>query len=66
MIDDSQIRERAYELWELAGKPDGAEQDHWREAREQLQAQQQPAGADTLDAVSGGMQSGGPQNSSDH
>ncbi len=64
MIDESQIRARAYELWELAGKPDGAEQEHWRQALEQLQAQQ-PAGGDSPDSVSDGTQSGVSQNDGD-
>lgn len=62
MTDEAKIRERAYELWELHGRLDGAEHDHWRQAREQLEAEEgQPAAADTLDSVSGGIQSGIPE-----
>jgi hypothetical protein len=61
MTTDSKIRERAYELWELDGRRDGAEHDHWRQAREQLESEErQPAAADTLDSVSGSVQSGIP------
>ncbi|MBF8779320.1 DUF2934 domain-containing protein [Pseudomonas fulva] len=65
MIDDQKIRERAYELWELAGKPDGAEQEHWRQAVEQLKAEQQPPGANRVDSVSGATQSGVPLTTGD-
>ena len=58
MIDDDQIRQRAYELWELAGKPDEAPETHWHSAREQLIAEQQPAAQNTLDTVGGAGQSG--------
>ena len=58
MIDEAKIRERAYELWELADKPDGAEQEHWHQALEQLRAEQQPAFASTLDSASGTSESG--------
>lgn len=58
MIDDEKIRQRAYELWELDGRRDGAEQDHWRQAREQLEAESQPAGSNNLDSAGVNGQSG--------
>jgi hypothetical protein len=61
MIDEEKIRERAYELWELAGKPEGEAQDHWRQARVQLEAETQPPGSNTLDSVGGATQSGIPE-----
>jgi hypothetical protein len=33
---DDQIRARAHELWEQAGKPDGRPDDFWLEAERQL------------------------------
>lgn len=60
MIDEAKIRERAYELWELAGKPEGAEQDHWRQASEELQSEQGPQEADTQRSISGTTQPGMP------
>lgn len=39
MIDDHQVRERAYELWEKDGRPEGAEEKYWRLAQEQLEAE---------------------------
>jgi hypothetical protein len=35
-IEHDQIRERAYQLWEQAGKPDGKHQYFWNEAERQL------------------------------
>jgi hypothetical protein len=32
-----QIRQRAYELWEAAGRPGGREQEFWHEAERELQ-----------------------------
>lgn len=33
---EQQIRERAYQLWEAAGKPEGREQDFWLQAEREL------------------------------
>ena len=32
------LRERAYSLWEEEGRPDGRQQDHWRQAEEEFAA----------------------------
>ena len=34
MTDDRQdrIRQRAHEIWEQAGRPEGAHQEHWEQA----------------------------------
>lgn len=36
-IKDEDIRQRAYDLWEAAGRPDGSHEHHWHQAREELQ-----------------------------
>lgn len=33
---DDQIRTRAHQLWELAGKPEGRDDEFWREAEREL------------------------------
>jgi hypothetical protein len=33
---DDQIRTRAHQLWELAGKPEGRDDDFWHEAEREL------------------------------
>ena len=35
---DEQIRIRAHQLWEQAGKPDGREQEFWHQAETELKA----------------------------
>ena len=30
---DTRIKERAYEIWESEGRPEGREHEHWRQAR---------------------------------
>lgn len=34
---EEQIRQRAHELWEEAGRPDGRDQEFWRRAERELQ-----------------------------
>ncbi|MCY0096931.1 DUF2934 domain-containing protein [Hoeflea ulvae] len=35
---DKSIRERAYEIWESEGRPEGREAQHWEQARSELPA----------------------------
>lgn len=35
-LSEEQIRTRAHQLWEVAGKPEGREQDFWLEAEREL------------------------------
>lgn len=35
-MDDTRIRDRAYELWEGEGRPDGRHEEHWHQARREL------------------------------
>jgi DUF2934 family protein len=39
-ISEEQIRVRAYQLWELAGRPFGDDDRFWREAEAELKFQQ--------------------------
>jgi len=34
--DDAMIRERAYRIWEEAGRPHGLDQEHWHAAEREL------------------------------
>ena len=36
--DDEKIRQRAYEIWEREGRPEGREAEHWQKAVEELRA----------------------------
>ena len=58
MIDESIIRQRAYELWERDARPDGAEEYYWRLAQEQLEQEGLPSAADTFEPASGEWESG--------
>lgn len=39
-VDKQKIRERAHDLWEQAGKPDGREEHFWLEAERQIREAQ--------------------------
>lgn len=46
-IDDAQIREAAYRLWQDEGQPEGRDQDHWSKAVEALTPEQIASPAET-------------------
>ena len=35
-MDENRIRQRAYELWEKDGRPEGRHAEHWERARREL------------------------------
>ncbi|MFJ3366589.1 DUF2934 domain-containing protein [Pseudomonas sp. NPDC086251] len=39
MTEESKIREKAYDLWEKDGRPEGAEEFYWRLAQDQLEGE---------------------------
>ena len=58
MIDESKIRQRAYELWEREGRPDGSDEFYWRLAQEQLEKERRSSGTDSFEPTSGEWESG--------
>ncbi|PRH83997.1 DUF2934 domain-containing protein [Labrys okinawensis] len=36
---DERIRERAYQIWEAAGRPDGKAIEHWAQAEHEVEGQ---------------------------
>ena len=36
---EEEIRQRAYEIWQRAGSPDGAHEEHWQQAKNELEAE---------------------------
>lgn len=38
---EQRIRERAYQLWEQAGRPDGKEVEHWLQAEREIAGDEQ-------------------------
>lgn len=47
MTDDREdrIRARAHEIWQREGSPKGREDDHWREAEQELDAENTGVGS---------------------
>jgi hypothetical protein len=41
MIEDrsERIRQRAYVIWQREGRPEGREQEHWRQAEAEIEAE---------------------------
>jgi hypothetical protein len=39
MQDDERVRQRAHEIWEKAGRPDGQHDAHWEQARREVEAE---------------------------
>ena len=39
MHDEQHIRQRAYEIWEQEGRPDGREDEHWAQALREIEAE---------------------------
>jgi hypothetical protein len=37
MNDEQRIRDRAYEIWEAKGRPEGQEGEHWEQARDEME-----------------------------
>lgn len=37
MSDEQRIRDRAYEIWEADGRPEGLEAEHWSQARDEME-----------------------------
>lgn len=59
--NEQQIRERAYNLWEAEGRPDGREQEYWYRAEAGLSGDgQQHDGVDSGLQPGGTIPSGGP------
>jgi hypothetical protein len=39
MHNEERVRQRAYELWEQQGKPEGCESEHWEQACREIEAE---------------------------
>jgi hypothetical protein len=38
---EQRVRERAYEIWERTGRPDGKSEEHWLQAEAEIAAEEQ-------------------------
>ena len=52
MDTDERVRERAYQLWEAEGKPEGQDFEHWMRAREEIETMPKDG-----DPTAGGVES---------
>ena len=59
-MDDTRIRDRAYELWESEGRPDGRHDEHWHRARRELDGEGGSSAADSLPDTAPGPDAGIP------
>ncbi|WP_205858443.1 DUF2934 domain-containing protein [Pseudomonas viridiflava] len=52
MVDEEKVRQKAYELWQQAGSPEGERErlKFWDKAQKTLEADQPPADAALLDS----------------
>ena len=41
MVKESEVRERAYALWQKDARPEGAQEFYWRLAQQQLESEVQ-------------------------
>jgi len=48
---DERIRDRAYALWELEGRPEGRAAEHWRQARSDVEAEDAGSGLESPDTL---------------
>lgn len=51
-IHEDQIKDRAYQLWDEAGQPEGREQEFWYQAEREL-AERELAGDDEAEELGG-------------
>jgi hypothetical protein len=50
MTDDKheRVRQRAYEIWKQAGEPHGDHEQHWRQAVQEIEAEDGAAGGGSI------------------
>jgi hypothetical protein len=48
---EERVRQRAHELWEQAGRPDGLAEEHWEQALQQIMAEDADGDADSQAGV---------------
>lgn len=53
---ETQIRERAYRLWQADGAPDGRADEYWRQAEQQFDAQDSRAEGGAESSAEGGAE----------
>ena len=56
----TEIEQRAYEIWEREGRPDGRHVEHWMQAQWELQGEAEIAGHNASSAGTGGSEIAAP------
>ena len=51
---EAEIEQRAYEIWEREGRPEGRHVEHWMQAQWELQGEAEIAGHNASSATAGG------------
>jgi hypothetical protein len=39
MVDEDRVRQRAHEIWEREGRPEGRHEEHWKQAMDEISAE---------------------------
>ncbi len=39
MQNEDSVRQRAHEIWERQGRPEGRQEEHWAQARREIEAE---------------------------
>ena len=64
---EERVRQRAHQLWEQAGRPEGLAEEHWEQALQQITAEDadgdQPGGCRVQPVHGGGGADGGDRDS---
>ncbi len=42
MQNEDRVRQRAHEIWEQQGRPEGRQEEHWAQARREIEAGSRP------------------------
>lgn len=52
--DEDRIRARAYEIWERKGRPEGREQEHWDDAKREIEGEGSGSAGSDAEGLTGG------------
>ena len=50
MPDEDRIQRRAHEIWEREGRPEGRHEEHWAQARREIEAEEEGGSSAAPDA----------------
>ena len=53
MPDEERVRQRAYEIWEREGRPEGSHDEHWERASREIEAEEGGSVSGTASSIAG-------------